>query len=234
MAGGLALVGSGEYLPQMHELELELLRFGQTLGKSATYVQLATAAGKESVDRLKYWQELGETAARRIGVEAIFLPVFDKHAANQLEHLSAIENAGLIYLSGGDPHYLAQVLVGSLVGDAIVDAWQNGSSLAGCSAGAMALGAQVPEVFSLRKSSVQGLGVSEAFQVLPHYDRYFGWASDRVMQFVSQFGGGSAVLGIDEDTALYQAGTDWKVFGKGKVHCLSERPIRVLSAGDSY
>lgn len=234
MAGAIALVGSGEYLPHMEALERELVVQGQQNGKAATFVQLATAAGRESKERLEYWQNLGATAAARIGIEPVFLPIFDSAAANDSAHLAAIENAGLIYLSGGDPHYLARVLVGSLAGKAIVNSWESGASLAGCSAGAMALGSSVPEVFSLRKSNVNGLGVSGNFQVLPHYDRYFGWASDRVVKFVSGLGNSAVVLGIDEDTALVRTTSEWQVFGRGQVHCLSEDPIRILRAGDFY
>ena len=44
--GALALVGSGEYLPEAQQLENELLRFGVTKGKSNKFVQIPTAAGK--------------------------------------------------------------------------------------------------------------------------------------------------------------------------------------------
>ena len=45
--GALALVGSGEYLPEAQSLEAELLRLGISRGKSNTYIQIPTAAGKE-------------------------------------------------------------------------------------------------------------------------------------------------------------------------------------------
>ena len=49
--GALALVGSGEYLPEAQLLEAELLRLGISRGKSNTYIQIPTAAGKEGEDR---------------------------------------------------------------------------------------------------------------------------------------------------------------------------------------
>ena len=57
--GALALVGSGEYLPEAQELEAELLRFGISRGKSNTYIQIPTAAGKEGDDRLDFWRQRG-------------------------------------------------------------------------------------------------------------------------------------------------------------------------------
>ena len=44
-----------------------------------------------------------------------------------------------IYLSGGKPGYLLEVLDGSAVGRALADAHERGAVLAGCSAGAMVL-----------------------------------------------------------------------------------------------
>ena len=48
MNGSLALVGSGEYLPAMAELERSLIDDGVKNGKAATYIQIPTAAGQES------------------------------------------------------------------------------------------------------------------------------------------------------------------------------------------
>ena len=69
--GRLALVGSGEYLPVMQEFERELI----ARGPSMRYVQLATAAGRESEVRRGYWERIGKEQAERIGAEQIFIPV---------------------------------------------------------------------------------------------------------------------------------------------------------------
>ena len=73
--GALALVGSGEYLPEAQELEAELLRFGISRGKRNTYIQIPTAAGKEGEDRLDFWRQRGADQAARIGCEVKYLPV---------------------------------------------------------------------------------------------------------------------------------------------------------------
>jgi cyanophycinase len=232
--GSIALVGSGEYLPVMQPVESELLRFAIDRGRPNRYVQLATAAGRESPERLKYWQDLGTKAALRIGAEVDFVPVYSREHADNQEFADRILQAGLIYLSGGDPQHLAKSLAGTLVGDAIVQSWREGASLAGCSAGAIALGTTVPHVLQLRPSTTPGLDVATGIHVLPHFDKYFGWAPDRVKSFVAHYGDGDVVLGIDENTALVRHAGDWVVAGSGQVHCLSEKPIRVLQHGDVY
>ena len=141
MSGTIALVGSGEWLPVMLDVEKELLK-----NQNSVYVQLSTAAGQESPARLEHWKNLAQTQAKTLNVESRWLPVFDQDSANNPEFVEKIKGAGLIYLSGGDPTYLAETLRDSLVWNAIVNEWQNGASLAGCSAGAMALTTWVPKM----------------------------------------------------------------------------------------
>ena len=63
MPGSLALVGSGEFLPIMADFEKSLINDGVKNNKQPTYVQIPTAAGQESPERLKYWEELGKRQA---------------------------------------------------------------------------------------------------------------------------------------------------------------------------
>src|ERR1700733_15355305 len=71
--GPLALVGSGEYLPQMAEIEGGLIA-----GRPPRYVQLATAAALEGPRVTERWHRLGREQAARLGVEAVALPVLDR------------------------------------------------------------------------------------------------------------------------------------------------------------
>lgn len=233
-SGALGLVGSGEYLLEMLDIERQLLDAAVERGRPRRFVQLATAAGRESEQRLDYWRELGEAQARRLRAEPVWVPVFNRHQADRAAMLDLIRDAGLIYLSGGDPSYLADTLVDSAVGNAIVDEWSAGASLAGCSAGAMALGPSVPHVRQLQRKRSPGLNVVPDIHVLPHYDKFFNWMPDRVQHFLAGAADGVATVGIDENTALVNFGEGWQVHGSGQVHCLSESPIRLLRAGESY
>ena len=126
MSGSLALVGSGEYLPAMADFEKSLLEDGARNQKAPLYIQIPTAAGRESRDRILYWQELGRAQAESLGVEPLFLPIFDRDAAHNPDYVAQIEDAALIYMSGGDPHYLANTLRGTPVLDAIIENWNSG------------------------------------------------------------------------------------------------------------
>ena len=160
--GALALVGSGEYLPVMQDLESELLKSGVNNGKANRFLQIPTAAGRESSTRLDYWRNLGEEQCRRIGAVQNFLPVFNREDAFNNEIVEKVKGAGLIYFSGGDPHYLASTLIDTPLWDAIRSEWESGTSLAGCSAGAMVMSTEIPNFRKLRDESTLG------FNLLPN------------------------------------------------------------------
>lgn len=157
--GSLAVVGSGEYLPSMLDMESQLLHDGVANGKLPIYVQLATAAGREGVERLNYWEQLGAAQARRIGVEARFLPVFDRESAESSEFAELVEGAALVYFSGGDPNYLASSMRGTAVWEAVLRNFNSGGSLAGCSAGAMFMSSQVPKLRFSNRPAELGMGL---------------------------------------------------------------------------
>jgi len=215
--GAIALVGSGEYLPQMVELESALLQRAVSLKKDNSYVQIPTGAGKEGADRLEYWKKRGQDQALRIGTDSIYLPIYSRDDAFNSEYIERIENAGLIYFSGGDPSHIAEVFKGSPLWDAIVAQWESGTSLAGCSAGAMAFGGKI---IGIRRSHVtEGLGLLPEIEVIPHYDKFLGWLPDRITAAIIREDANTTLLGIDEDTALYYTDA-WRKFGRGKVHVL--------------
>ena len=215
--GAIALVGSGEYLPQMLELESALLQRAVSLKKDNSYVQIPTGAGKEGADSLEYWKKRGQDQAMRIGTECIYLPIYKREDAFNSEYIERIKNAGLIYFSGGDPSHIAEVFKGSPLWDAIVAQWESGTSLAGCSAGAMAFGGKI---IGIRRSHVtEGLGLLPEIEVIPHYDKFLGWLPDRITAAIIREDANTTLLGIDEDTALYYTDA-WRKFGRGKVHVL--------------
>jgi cyanophycinase len=215
--GALALVGSGEYLPEAQELEAELLRFGISRGKRNTYIQIPTAAGKEGEDRLDFWRQRGADQAARIGCEVKYLPVLTHEDAHNQSWIEEIKSAGLIYFSGGDPVHLAEVFADTPMWKAIVQAWHEGASLAGCSAGAMAFGGKI---IGIRRSHItEGLGLIPDIEVIPHYDKFLGWLPDRVTAAIVRKDANTALLGIDENTAVVLT-DQWRKYGTGKVHIL--------------
>ena len=231
MSGTIALVGSGEWLPVMLDVERELLN-----NQNPVYVQLSTAAGQESPARLEHWKNLAQIQAKTLSVESRWLPVFDQDSANNPEFAEKIKGAGLIYLSGGDPTYLAETLRDSLVWNAIVNEWQNGASLAGCSAGAMALTTWVPKMrikIGKNNEDVKGLGLLPNIRVIPHFDRMLGWIPDIITRYLLNTPPGVTLVGIDENTALVGGVNSWTVKGEQSVWVLTHDGREEFKAGQT-
>ncbi|CAB4935658.1 unannotated protein [freshwater metagenome] len=234
MDGSLALVGSGEYLPAMAALEKSLIGDGERNGKQARYIQIPTAAGRESEDRLSYWENLGKRQGELIGVETLFLPIFNREDANNPDLAQQIKNSALMYMSGGDPHYLAQTLMGTLVWDAIVENWRGGASLAGCSAGAMVLSSHIPNFRLLKSTPTAGLNLLPEIRVIPHFNKFFKWIPESAAKLLLHVPDGSILIGVDELTAIVKRSgqDDWVVCGQAKVHVLNGLPDRQLIDGE--
>jgi cyanophycinase len=216
-AGAIALVGSGEYSVQMQELETELLHRAISRGKRNTFVQIPTASSHEGDSSREKWKRLGKEQSDRIGSESIYLPIHERDDAFNPEFVDAIKGAGLIYFSGGDPHRVAEIFNGSPLWNEIVAEWKTGTSLAGCSAGAMAFGGTIMGIRKSRHS--EGLGLLTGIEVIPHYDKMLGWLPDRVAAFIANTFSDATLLGIDENTALVHTDA-WRKFGRGNVHVL--------------
>jgi cyanophycinase len=234
MHGSLALVGSGEYLPAMASLEKSLIDDGIKNGKRPIYVQIPTAAGQESDDRLEYWKQLGKAQADRLGVDSIFLPIFTREDANNPEYATLIHNSALIYMSGGDPHYLAETLMGTALWSAIQENWRTGTSLAGCSAGAMVLSSHIPNFRLLKKTPTAGLNLLPEIRVIPHFNKFFRWIPDSTAKVLLHVPDDSILIGVDELTAIVKRSGDehWVVVGEAKVHVLKGMPDQELSDGE--
>jgi len=234
MSGSLALVGSGEYLPQMAEFEKSLINDGVRNGKKPIYIQIPTAAGRESENRLKHWQDLGKEQAKRIGVELIFLPIYDRDGANNQEYADQIRDSALVYMSGGDPHYLSKSLLDTPVWKSVYENYLSGGSIAGCSAGAMVLSSHIPN-FRLSKSEPTiGLNLIPKIRVIPHFDKFFKWIPESAAKILLNIPNDGILMGIDELTALTKRSglNSWQVSGKGKVHILKGLKEQQLIAGE--
>ena len=233
MNGSLALVGSGEYLPAMANFEKSLLNDGIKNGKRPIYIQIPTAAGKETPDRLEYWKQLGKAQADRLDVDSIFLPIFTREDANNPEYVTLIKDSALMYMSGGDPHYLAETLVDTPLWEAIQENWSTGASLAGCSAGAMVLSSHIPNFRLLKKSPTSGLNLLPEIRVIPHFNKFFKWIPESAAKVLLHVPDDSILIGVDELTAIVRrAGDDhWLVVGEAKVHVLKGMPDQQLTDG---
>jgi cyanophycinase-like exopeptidase len=218
----------------MAQFEKSLIDDGIKNGKRPIYVQIPTAAGKESPDRLEYWKQLGKSQADRLGVDSIFLPIFTREDANNPDYVTLIHDSALMYMSGGDPHHLAETLMDTPLWSAMQENWRTGASLAGCSAGAMVLSSHIPNFRLLKKSPTAGLNLLPEIRVIPHFNKFFKWIPESAAKVLLHVPDNSILIGVDEMTAIVKRSGDehWVVVGEAKVHVLKGMPDQQLGDGE--
>ena len=216
MNGLINLVGAGEYLPVMREVDRYLLDSLSLEGRPPRVACLATAAGKEGDSSINRWLTMGIRHFRALGAEVEAVRIIDRTSANDPQWESILENADLIYFSGGDPAYLHATMKDSLGWRAAQRAWARGAIYAGCSAGAMILANRMP---SFRLTGTQeGFGIVPATYIVPHFDTIPGVWRPLISELKRQLKPGERMIGIDENTALIgKLNGDWTVKGQGRV-----------------
>ena len=232
MPGSIALVGAGEFLPVMASIDAELLA---SVGRARPRVAvLPTASWPDGEAVYQRWATLGLDHFEGLGAEVELVSVRERADADDPANAQAVGEADLVYLSGGKPDYLLDVLSGSAVWTAALAAHARGSVIAGCSAGAMVLCAQLARFRTpphIPLGFQAGLGLVADAAVLPHYDRF---PETLAAVRVARAPRGTVVLGIDEDTAAIGRDGAWTVRGTGRVTVWRGRRRERLRAGETF
>jgi len=232
MKGLIALVGSGEYLPAMDAVDRYLLDHCGADGRAPRVVCLPTAAGQEGDASVDRWGRMGREHFGALGAQVEIARITNREEASDPRYITMLEQANLIYFSGGNPAYLHQTLQGSPAWEAAEKAWARGAVYAGCSAGAMILARELPDLrIGLERG--KAFGAIPARYVIPHFDR---WQLMRpvMMPFLKRRSRGSDfALGIDEETALVgTVGGEWQVMGRSKVYVITKEGMKGYAAGE--
>ena len=113
--GALALVGSGEYLPQMAETDRFLL---DTVGgpAAARVVVIPTASALE-LGMPERWNTMGVAHFRALGAQVTPVLLLTRDDAQDERVLAELREADLYYFSGGNPEHVIETLRDTL-------AWQ--------------------------------------------------------------------------------------------------------------
>jgi cyanophycinase len=232
MGGALVLAGSGEFLPAMAAVDEEMLR--RTPGGAPRVAIVPTAAGAEG--RVPFdWIERGVRHFAALGADPFGVPILSRAEADDPGHAAALAGADLVYLSGGNPGWLVGALRGTAAWQAIRGVWDRGGTIAGSSAGAMALAA-----LTVAPPAERGriwlepvwrpaLGLVPGAGILPHYDRL---GSERAGVLLTAAPPGLTILGIDEDTVIFAVGGAASVLGAGTVTVWRGGRATVRRTGD--
>ncbi len=200
----LAIVGSGEYLAGMNEVDRRLL---ELFDSPARVVCLPTAAGTEGDSMIDDWMHRGVAHFTSLGALAEPVRVWDRESANDVGLAEQVAAADLVYLSGGKPSHLFDTLNDSIVWQAILGVIERGGLLVGCSAGAMIQG----EVFAGFPRSRDGFGLWPGAHIVPHFDEI---PTAIVSAMRLAMGREHTLIGVDRDTAFLRADESYRVIGQ--------------------
>ena len=203
-------------------------------------VILPTASAVDGEEAFRTWAEMGVEHFSSLGAEVE--PVLVRSAADghDAAALQAIGEADLVYLSGGHPRHLLDVLRGSPLGAAVAQANARGAVVAGCSAGAMALVGRTMDFRLIPKLKMpmpfpirwpEGLSLVNGIAVMPHYD---AWPEPFSALVALQAPKSAVLMGIDEDTAVVGRSGAWQVHGKGRVTVWRGRHRERFRRGEAF
>ena len=224
MSGTVALVGAGEYLPEMEPVDRALLA---RLPAAPRVVVLPTASAPDGPGVPDRWASMGVEHFTRLGASVEPLMLLTRADADRSDFASQIAAANLVYLSGGKPRYLLETLRDTSCWRAMRAVHAAGGVVAGCSAGAMALGGEVFD-FPRPWPTLAGLGLVPNVIVIPHFDEL-----PRVLSVtLSAAPHHATVIGVDGMTALLCSGGDGLVLGRGRVVVIDSHHRTEYRAGE--
>jgi cyanophycinase len=161
--------------------------------------------------------------------------------------LDSIKNASLIYFTGGDQRRLMKALNEGGLKEAVIEAYQNGAVIAGTSAGAAIMSANIitgdekryPEKYypTFRHLEAGNLDLAEGLGLLPNkfvIDQHFVKRSryNRLLSAVIE-NPEWVGIGIEEGTAFVFSGDGTsRVSGEGQVILFSNHDDQTFTDGD--
>lgn len=237
MAITLGLFGSGEFLTWAREVDRHLLDAARAGNGSAVIVP--TASAPEGDDVFNNWGRMGLEHYAAMDVDARVAPLRTRDDAADPAMVAMLEDASLVYFSGGNPAYLAETLRDTPFWRAVLAAAERGTAVAGCSAGACIFGEQAPDPNKIedivRVFEPRGLGVFPGIVFGAHWDALDTYYPGLMQIALDAVPDEWTMVGIDEDTAMAADGEVWRVFGAGAVTIYADRDApSIYRAGSTF
>lgn len=221
------LMGSGEFEPWSEEVERAALQ-----GRPEVVAIVPAASAPEGDAVFDRWAAMGLEHYASMGLKGRVVPLKDRDDADRDEVVSALEGAGMVFFSGGNPRFLADTLRGSRFLASVLEEMDHGLVYAGCSAGAMVASREPQTHPRLGAAWVSGLGLVSDGVFGVHWDRMRFIPGMR--PFLMSRSQDSWFAGIDERTAILGDGECWTVFGRGTVILRADGDHGSFGAGSVF
>jgi cyanophycinase-like exopeptidase len=230
----IALLGSGEFLPWAATVDRSLLDRAR-IGDGRVLI-LPTASAPEGTEVFDGWGRRGVEHYERLGIAAAVAPLRTREDAADPAVVAMLSEVSMLFLSGGNPAYLAEVLRDSPFWAVAVDRIARGMAFAGCSAGAACLPEVAPDT-SVASFGPEfwrpGLGYVRGALLAPHWDVLDRDVPGLTRVIEEAVPPGGRLVGLDEQTAMLGDGTRWTVLGAGGIHLIAGEHRSTHRAGDA-
>ena len=227
------LLGAGEFETWHTGLDRELLD-----GRDGRVLVFATAAAPEGDAIYDEWVAKGIAHYRDLGVEVEAPALKTPKDASDPGIVGALDDAAMVFFSGGNPSYVATVLAGSPFWAALQARIADGrTAYGGCSAGVACLSDPTfdTETEDFEKVWAPGLGYCPKVLFAPHWDIVDDWIPGARAFITAATPDDGTLVAIDERTAVTGDGTQWRVDGMGGVYLHRDgRWFAEHRAGDAF
>jgi cyanophycinase len=204
VTGWLALVGGHEWTDGTRPVDEFLIK--ESGAKEVLVVP--TAAAYEQPQKVvaaasAYFGDLG--------VKVKAADVYGRTAATDKANVKAVRAAKLVYFGDGSPLHMRSVFKDTPWWDALVEAWNDGTSVAGTGAGAMVLGD--PMVDPRGGAFTLGLGLLPSLAAMTKTHDWHDETKRRTIQLATK---GLPLVAVDDATAALRSPKgEWSVLGVG-------------------
>jgi cyanophycinase len=211
-----AFLGAGEFEDWHGDVDRAMLD-----GRDGRVLVLATASAPEGESVYQGWVDKGLAHYAGVGIDAVAPSLRTAADAHDPAVVAELHDAALVFFSGGNPAYLASVLVGSLFWIRLQERVAAGTlAYVGCSAGVAVLSDPTYDsgVDDFERVWAPGLGYFPSVLFGPHWDIVDTWIPGAREFIAAATPAGGCLVAIDENTAMVGDGTDWTIHGAGGVY----------------
>tara|TARA_B100000941_G_C28450216_1_gene524640 strand:+ start:56 stop:727 length:672 start_codon:yes stop_codon:yes gene_type:complete len=215
----IAITGSGEFLPSILDVDIRLLNY---LNEIPYVLSFSTAAGKESDERISYWENLAYEHFKNLNVTHKHIDARNRDDLNDKAVIEEMKKANFVFFSGGSPNHLYESIHDSEFSFELKNL-ENRGIIAGCSAGAMIMGEKM----------IKGIGLNYLPNtiVIPHYgESFYSWISNTI-KLLNR--GKYKLLCLEKNTYFIKDRDDISVIGKQNVHIIYKKEHYTFSDGDT-
>ncbi|MBB6622587.1 cyanophycinase [Clostridium gasigenes] len=231
--GNLIIIGGAEDKEGKKEILKKVCEF---INKDNDTILVATIATEYPKEALKKYKEV----FTKLGVKNIKgLDISNRVHAFEEENLNSINEAALIFFTGGDQLRITSIVGGTPIYDALKKASKRGCIIVGTSAGASVMSdtmiVQGDDEESPRKCTLKmapGLGFVKNIMIDQHFDQ-----RGRIGRLLTGIAQNPEVLGIgiDEDTAIIVTDEGMaEVIGSGAVYFVDGSGITHSNVSEQY